>query len=137
MDNLRPYSHLVRQLESSPDLKDQALAVLLKEMSQQSLTLYGRPDEAEGGLVGRIHSLEVSRNRWRRFGLAAIPTILFLLFSGIGAWKTLRDLIAQRREPVIYVYPYQSGPTTTATGPVQAQPQLQPQPQPQETFNER
>ncbi len=100
-----PHEVLIRELQASPDRRDQALAALLFESQRQSKALFGDPEAPELGLVGRVHTLEQFRHRVRMALAVALPTVLTLLFGLITALRNLRDLSAPKESPAPVAFP--------------------------------
>jgi hypothetical protein len=94
-----PHEALIRDLQASPDRRDQALAVILFESQRQSKALFGEPETPELGLIGRVQALEVFRKRMRTALAVAFPTVLTLLFGLVTALRNLRELIAPKDPP--------------------------------------
>ncbi len=94
-----PYEVLIRDLQASPERRDQALAALLFESQRQSKALFGDPEAPELGLVGRMQALELFRKRMRTALALAFPTVLTLLFGLITALRNLRELVTPREFP--------------------------------------
>lgn len=89
-----PHHFLIKQLQQSPEVRDQAMAALLIQSDRQEMALFGKPEDPVGGLVGRVNSLEKSRGRAMWTVVVLIPLLLATGAALIGAIKNLHDLAA-------------------------------------------
>lgn len=95
-----PHHFLIKQLQQSHDVRDQAMAALLIQSDRQEMALFGKPEDPVGGLVGRVNSLEKSRGRAMWAVIVLIPLLIATGAALIGAIKNLHDLAAERRVTV-------------------------------------